>query len=165
MTAAEPSNDAITADRATPTNDAMPSRTAGAGLPPGHAFEAFDMRVVEVEGADWALEMDVTPKVVNGSGVLQGGLLATLIDMVAGTALLRGESPYERAATSELQMSFLDGARVGPVVAIAQVLRRGHRTAVVRVDVLDRGANDRHVATATLTFAVRGPRQTTSAEG
>jgi uncharacterized protein (TIGR00369 family) len=140
-----------------PSTHAVPSSegSSGPGLPEGHAFEAFEMRAVEVDGADWALEMDVTPKVVNGSGVLQGGLLATLVDMVAGGALLRGESPYERAATSDLQISFLDGARVGPVLATAHILRRGRRSSVVRVEVRDRGADDRHVATATLTFAVR----------
>jgi uncharacterized protein (TIGR00369 family) len=132
-------------------------RTDGAppGLAPGHAFEAFEMRTVEVAGTDCAMEMEVTPQVVNGSGVLQGGLLATLIDMVAGTALLRGPEPYASGATSELQISFLAGARVGPVLARAQVLRRGRRSAVVRVEVHDRGADDLHVATATLTFAVR----------
>jgi uncharacterized protein (TIGR00369 family) len=125
-------------------------------LVPGHAFDAFEIRTVEVAGTDWAMEMEVTPRVVNGSGVLQGGLLATLIDMVAGTALLRGEEPYLRGATSELQISFLAGARVGPVLATARVLRRGQRSAVVRVEVCDAGADDLHVATATLTFAVTG---------
>jgi uncharacterized protein (TIGR00369 family) len=129
---------------------------AAPGLPAGHAFEAFDLRVVEVEGADWAMELDVTPKVINSSGVLQGGLMATLVDMVAGIALLRGEAPYQRGSTSELQISYLDGARVGPVLARAHVLRRGRRSAVVRVEVHDRGADDLHVATATLTFAVSG---------
>ena len=33
------------------------------GLAPGHAFDAFDMRAVTVAGADWAMEMDVTPRV------------------------------------------------------------------------------------------------------
>ncbi len=132
-----------------------PSAGPAPGLVPGHAFDAFDMRTVEAAGADWAMEMDVTPRVVNGSGVLQGGLLATLVDMVAGTALLRGDEPYGRGATSELQISFLDGARVGPVVAAATVLRRGRHSAVVRVEVRDRGADDLHVATATVTFAVR----------
>jgi uncharacterized protein (TIGR00369 family) len=129
---------------------------ASLGLAPGHAFDAFDMRHVEVPGVDWAMEMEVTPRVINGSGVLQGGLLTTLIDMVAGTALLRGTVPYTSGATSELQVSFLAGARVGPVLATARVLRRGRRSAVVRVEAYDRGAGDLHVATATLTFAVRG---------
>ncbi len=124
----------------------------------GHAFDSFDWRDVEVEGADWAMEMEVTPRVVNSSGALQGGLLATLIDMVAGTSLLRGRSAYGRSATSELQVSFLAGARVGPVRATAHVLRRGGRSAVVRVDVHDLGADHLHVATATLTFSVRPTR-------
>ena len=121
----------------------------------GHTFDTLEWRDVEVEGADWAMEMEVTPRVVNSSGALQGGLLATLIDMAAGTSLLRGESAYGRSATSELQVSFLDEARVGPVRAAAHVLRRGRRSAVVRVDVHDLGADRLHVATATLTFAVR----------
>lgn len=125
------------------------------GLASGHAFESFNWRDVTVDGADWAMEMEITPKVVNSSGALQGGLLATLIDMVAGVSLLRGEDSYMRSATSEMQISFLDGARRGPVRAEAHVLRRGYRSAVVRVDVYDAGADDLHVAAATLNFAVK----------
>ncbi len=121
----------------------------------GHAFEALDWHELAVEGADWAIEMAVTPRVVNSSGVLQGGLLATLVDMVAGTALVRGRDPYVRSATTEMHISFLEAARQGPVVATAHVLRRGRRTAVVRVDVRDRSAEGILVATATLTFAVK----------
>jgi uncharacterized protein (TIGR00369 family) len=122
-------------------------------LAPGHAFEAFSWRDIAVEGADWAMEMEVTPRVVNSSGVLQGGLLATLIDMVAGVSIMRGENAYVRNATSEMQISFLAGARIGPVQAVAHILRRGRRTAVVRVDAHDVGADNLYVATATLTFA------------
>jgi uncharacterized protein (TIGR00369 family) len=125
------------------------------GLTPGHAFEAFDLRTVEVPGADWAMEMEVTPQVVNSSGVLQGGLLTTLVDLVAGTAIWRGAPVPQKGSTTELHVSFLAPARVGPVRATAHVLRRGRRSVVVRVDVHDRGADDLFVATSTLTFAVR----------
>ncbi len=54
-----------------------------------------------------------------------------------------------------MHVSFLEAAREGPVVATAHVLRRGRRTAVVRVDVRDRSAGEILVATATLSFAVR----------
>jgi uncharacterized protein (TIGR00369 family) len=124
-------------------------------LTPGHAFEAFDLRTVEVPGADWAMEMEVTPQVVNSSGVLQGGLLTTLVDLVAGTAIWRAGPAPLKGSTTELNVSFLAPARVGPVRATAHVLRWGKRSVVVRVDVHDRGAEDLFVATATLTFAVR----------
>jgi uncharacterized protein (TIGR00369 family) len=137
-------------------------------LTPGHAFEAFDLRTVEVPGADWAMEMEITPQVVNSSGVLQGGLLTTLVDLVAGTAIWRGATVPQKGgatvpqkgSTTELHVSFLAAARVGPVRATAHVLRRGKRSVVVRVDVHDRGADDLYVATATLTFAVRPPEGT-----
>ena len=96
-------------------------------LAPGHAFEAFDWRPVTQEGADWVMEMEVTPRVVNSSGALQGGLLATLIDSVAGMSLMpgvmEGDFPGPRPVTSEMQVSFLAAARVGPV--------RGRRTSCI----------------------------------
>jgi uncharacterized protein (TIGR00369 family) len=137
--------------------------TPGAPPAPGGTYSPSDSswgtlvgwREVEVEGADLALEMDVTPKVVNGSGAIQGGVLATLIDVVAGLSLTRGEHAYMRIGTSEMQISFLDGARIGPARAVAHILRRGGRNAVVRVDVHDLGADNLFVATATLTFSVK----------
>jgi uncharacterized protein (TIGR00369 family) len=144
---------------AAPDGQPATQTTARVELAASHAFEAFSWKDVVVDGADWAMEMEVTPRVVNSSGVLQGGLLATLIDMVAGVSLQRGEKAYLRNATSEMQVSFLAGARVGPVRAVAHILRRGRRSAVVRVDVHDLGADNLYVATSTLTFAVT-PRET-----
>jgi uncharacterized protein (TIGR00369 family) len=145
-----------------PTSDPSPADRQ-LSLAPGHAFEALDWRDVTVEGTDWAMEMEVTPRVLNSSGAVQGGLLATFIDMVAGTSLLRGAQPYQRSATSELQVSFLAGARVGPIRGEARILRRGRRSAVVRVDVRDVGADNLLVAAATLTFSVR-PAEPTGTE-
>jgi uncharacterized protein (TIGR00369 family) len=131
----------------------------GARLVPGHAFEAFEWRVVADEAADWVMEMEVTPRVVNSSGALQGGLLATLIDSVAGMSVMRDDPTGGRPVTSEMQVSYLAGARVGPVRATAQILHRGRRSAVVRVDVRDVGAGDLNIATGTLRFALVGPRE------
>ena len=125
------------------------------GATPGHVLGSFSWRYVPVDGADLAIDLDVTPEVMNGSGMLHGGFMATLIDVVAGTALFRGDDIYERSSTTEMQISFLDAARVGPVRAVAHVLRWGGRTAVVRVEAYDIGAENLHVATATLTFAVK----------
>jgi hypothetical protein len=106
--------------------------TIGRGLVPGHAFEAFDWQVVTEEGADLVMEMQITPKV-------------------------QGDAAGRRPATSEMQISFLAGARVGPVRAAAHVLRRGGRSVVVRVDVRDVGADDLLVAAGTLRFALGSP--------
>ena len=134
-------------------------------LADGHAFEAFEWRIVTEEGADWVMEMEITPRVVNSLGALQGGLLATLIDSVGGMALLQGNLTGPRHVTSELQVSFLAAARVGPVRAVAHILHRGRKSAVVRVDVRDVGADDLFVATGTLRFALMSGEAAGSARG
>jgi uncharacterized protein (TIGR00369 family) len=134
-------------------------------LAPGHAFEAFEWKAVTEEGADWVMEMEITPRVVNSLGALQGGLLATLIDTVGGMALLDGGLTGPRHVTSELQVSFLAAAKVGPVRAVAHILHRGGKSAVVRVDVRDVGADDLFVATGTLRFALMSGGAARSAGG
>ena len=120
-----------------------------------HALSALEITVIDVEGADWASTMEVTPRVVNSSGALQGGLLATLIDIMAGTALLHGPDGYDQTTTMDMHVTYHAGARIGPVLATAHVLRRGGRSASVRVEVIDLGADRLPVATGMLTFAAR----------
>jgi uncharacterized protein (TIGR00369 family) len=134
-------------------------------LAAGHAFEAFEWRAVTEEGADWVMEMEITPRVVNSLGALQGGLLATLIDSVGGMALLDEGLTGPRHVTSEMQVSYLAAAKVGPVRAVAHILHRGGKSAVVRVDVRDVGADDLFVATGTLRFALMSGGGAESARG
>jgi acyl-coenzyme A thioesterase PaaI-like protein len=122
---------------------------------PDHAIAAFEVRTVELEGADWASELQITPRVCNSSGVLQGGLLATMMDIAAGNALLHGPEPYDQTTTMDLHVSYHAGVRVGPARFAAFVLRRGGRSASVRVEVHDLGAGALHCATGLLTFAAR----------
>jgi uncharacterized protein (TIGR00369 family) len=127
----------------------------GRHLVPGHAFDSFTWRNVTVDDADFAMEMDVTDSVSNGTGSIQGGLLATLIDSVASMALLSGPEPYDQAVTTDLHVSYHAAAGVGPVLATGHVLRSGGRSASVRVEVVDLGAERAHVATGLLSFAAR----------
>jgi uncharacterized protein (TIGR00369 family) len=107
---------------------------------------------VPAAGADLAMEMKVTSRVVNGAGFLLGGMVASLADMVAGSLLMRSAPPGTRYVTSDLHIAFLSPARRGPVRAAARLLRQGGRSAVVRVELYDRGDEDRRVASATLSF-------------
>jgi hypothetical protein len=54
---------------------------------------------------------------------------------------------------------------VGPVRAVAHILHRGGKGAVVRVDVRDVGADDLFVATGTLRFALMSGGAGGSARG
>ena len=124
---------------------------------PEHLFAQLGMRDVVVEGTDLAMEMPTAPNLTNARGALQGGLIATLVDIVAGRAALQGLPSRESVATSDLTVHYLAPVLVGPARAEARVLRRGSRTVVVSVEVHDAGA-DRLAAVSTIAFSVLRPR-------
>jgi uncharacterized protein (TIGR00369 family) len=124
---------------------------------PEHLFAQLDMRDVEVEGAELAIEMATAPHLTNARGALQGGLIATLVDIVAGRLALEGLPSLESVATSDLTIHYLAPVLQGPAQARARVLRRGSRSVVVDVEVWDVAA-DRLAAKSTIAFAVLRPR-------
>ncbi|MDT7572515.1 MAG: hypothetical protein QOE05_2689 [Actinomycetota bacterium] len=122
-----------------------------------HFFSQLDMRDVEVDGVDLAMELATAPNLTNARGALQGGLIATLIDIVAGRVALQGLPSAESVATSDLTIHYLAPVLDGPAQARATVLRRGSRSVVVSVEVYDVAA-DRLAAVSTIAFAVLRPR-------
>jgi uncharacterized protein (TIGR00369 family) len=119
----------------------------------GHLLAELGMYDVPAEGCDLAMEIPLSPRVVNGRGGLQGGLLATLVDIVAGRAALASLPPGHSTATSDMNLHFMSAVTVGPARAEATVLRQGKRQCIVRVEVRDMG-RDVWAATATATFVV-----------
>jgi uncharacterized protein (TIGR00369 family) len=75
----------------------------------------------------------------------------TLIDVCGGLAATRALGSV-RCFTSDLTTHFLNGGKVGPVRAEANVLRCGRSSAVVEVRVIDVGADDRLMAVAMMTM-------------
>jgi uncharacterized protein (TIGR00369 family) len=118
-----------------------------------HLLGELEMRNVAPTVGQFAMEMAIGPRVVNNRGGLQGGLIATLVDVVAGGAALEGLPPGQSVATADLSLHFLSGVTVGPARAEATVLRRGRTKIVIRVDVYDAG-RDVLAAVSTATFAV-----------
>ncbi len=84
------------------------------------------------------------------AGSLEGGVVATLVDVAGATAAARAlRSPL--VATEHLSLSYLAPGRVGPFQATGTVLRRGRRDAVAEVHVTDTGHGDRLMAVALVT--------------
>jgi uncharacterized protein (TIGR00369 family) len=101
-----------------------------------HLLSRFQTRVVEVEGADLAVEIDVDETMTGPRGALQGGLLATLADIVGGRMAMEGLGDTSLVVTSDMTIHYL-----GPVKttahAVGHVLRRGRRAVVTRVEIYD----------------------------
>lgn len=122
--------------------------------PEHHFLAVLGMYDVEVpEGADLAMALPVHGRVTNPRGGLQGGLIATLIDVTAGRAALAAAGQNRGVPTSDMHIRFLSAVTVGPAVAVARVLRKGRTQIILQVDVRDEG-RDVLAATCTLAFSV-----------
>jgi uncharacterized protein (TIGR00369 family) len=122
-----------------------------------HLFEQLHMRDMPSSPGRLTIEMDVRPELSNTRGALQGGLVAVLIDVVAGRLALDNVPPGHGTATADMNVHFLAAINDGPAWAEARIIRMGRRSAVLQVEVFDLGA-DRLAATSTITFAILAPR-------
>lgn len=124
---------------------------------PGHLFAQLNFRDVEESDERMVIELDNRPDLTNRRGALQGGLVATLIDVAAGRLADRRVGPGRDVTTADMTVHFLAPVLDGPARAEATVVRAGRRLSVIAVDVID-VARDRLAARATLSFAVLDSR-------
>jgi acyl-coenzyme A thioesterase PaaI-like protein len=96
--------------------------------------------VVDPDGSGASLAVE--PYVRNSFGALNGGVLAGLIEMAATGA--------EGGVVRQFTVHYLRQATAGPVAARRRPLGPVGDLAAYRVDVADRGADDRHCAVATV---------------
>jgi uncharacterized protein (TIGR00369 family) len=120
---------------------------------PGHLLGQMGMRDVVETDERLIIEMDNRSDLTNVRGALQGGLVATLIDIAAGRLAGRHVGPDQDVTTADMNVHFLAPVVVGPARAEATIVRAGKRLIVTAVDVTDAG-RDRLAARSTLTFAV-----------
>jgi uncharacterized protein (TIGR00369 family) len=110
------------------------------------------LRMVRDNGNGEAVaEVDMRPDLVNNAGMLQGGIVATLIDCAGGMAASRATGSM-KTFTADMNVHFLAAGRIGPVRAVGTVLRQGKTSVVTDVRVYDVGNDDRLMTVATLTF-------------
>ncbi len=118
-----------------------------------HLLHQLNYRTVVETDARVVMEMDNRPDLVNVRGAIQGGLLATLIDIAAGILAGRHVGADQDVTTADLHINYLAPVVVGPARAEATIVRAGRRLIVTAVDVTDVG-RDRLACRATLSFAV-----------
>ena len=117
--------------------------------------ELFDqLGLCEVESSDGTvvMEMPVDERTVNTAGGLQGGLIATMVDVAAGQLASRVTPFGNGIATTDLFIRYLRPIKIGPARAVAKILRTGKRSVVVQVDIY-RGNDGEMSATGTVNFA------------
>jgi uncharacterized protein (TIGR00369 family) len=104
--------------------------------------DAAGVRVLdETEGV---VELDLQEYVRNSVGVLQGGMIAILSDTAGEMAA--GAEARRPMTTRDLTIQYLSQGKRGPFRTRARVVRATQDTALARVEVIDRGMEDRLIA-------------------
>ena len=122
----------------------------------GHLFGQLPFYDVVDTDETVVVDLHNRPDLVNIRGALQGGLVATLIDVAAGRLAIKYASTGAGAGTADMSIHFLAPVVEGPARATATLVRAGTRLIVIAVDVVDVAA-DRLAARATLSFVVMRP--------
>ncbi len=104
--------------------------------------EAAGVRVLD-EGAG-VVELEMKDYVRNSVRVLQGGMIAVLADTAGGMAA--GAAAQKQMTTKDLAIQYLSQGKKGPFQTRARVVRTTDDTALTRVEVIDRGVEDRVIA-------------------
>ncbi|WP_285907148.1 PaaI family thioesterase [Pseudodesulfovibrio pelocollis] len=93
---------------------------------PLFAFLGIEVEALMPERA--MLRLRAKPELVQGAGMIAGGILATLLDEAMAHAVLAGNAPREKTTTVDMNVSYLRPVEEGATLECeARVIKRGRR--------------------------------------
>jgi uncharacterized protein (TIGR00369 family) len=84
-----------------------------------------------------SVTLKVRPELLNGNGVMHGGVIASLADEAAWHAIRHHFEQDRRCTTTELKVNYLRPIGGKKAIGRAFLLRAGKTLCVVRVDIFD----------------------------
>jgi uncharacterized protein (TIGR00369 family) len=128
----------------------------GRAVPPAAALLGWELLSVDADAGTIEVAFAATDQFLNSAGVIQGGLVAAMLDATLGPALMATLGPGQFAPTTDLHVQFLRPARPGRLTGRGRVVRRGRDVAFLGGEL----ANDSGeiVAVATATAQIRAVR-------
>ena len=138
--------------RVGPFWDVMEGR---ADPPPAAALLSWELQSVDAAAGTIEVAFTASEQFLNPAGVVQGGLLAAMLDDTLGPALVATLGPGEFAPTVDLHVQFLSPARPGRLIGRGRIVRRTAGVGFLAGDLVDDSGSV--VATATATAVIREP--------
>jgi len=108
------------------------------------------MRLIDIRLDEAVLELEMRDDLRQPSGIMHGGVTATLIDTAMAYAVRTRLAPDEPTATIDLTIHYIRPHVEGPCRCIARVVRAGKRIFTVSADV--ENDSGKLIATAVSTY-------------
>jgi len=108
------------------------------------------MRLADLKSGEATLTMDMRDDLQQPSGILHGGVTATLIDTAMAFAMRTLVPPDQQTATIDLTVHYLRPHIEGTIECRARVVRAGKRIFTISADVF--GSEGKLIATAISTY-------------
>lgn len=115
---------------------------------------ALNTQLARVDLARGQVELHFEPgdTFLQGSGVVQGGAVAAMLDFAMAFAAFTQVGADQSVATANMNLAFLRAVPAGPLVAVGEVDRAGRSLVFTRARLLDR--QGRLLATGSSTLPV-----------
>ena len=95
------------------------------------------------------IECQLRPEIMNGAGMLHGGVTATLADSAVGIAIMRHFNGERRITTVEMKLNYLRPVVSNKIFAQARLRRIGNHLCIGQVDIFDAEKNLAGIAIVT----------------
>ena|SRR5689334_8898113 len=124
--------------------------------PPPASARLVNWRFIGLDGAGvLSCAFEATADFLNPAGVLQGGILAAMLDEAMGPVLAAVSREPAFTQTLEMKISYLRAAHAGTIYGEGRILHRGHSIVFLEGRLLN--SEREAVAIATATARVRLP--------
>ena len=119
----------------------------------------LNARLVSLDRAAGIARLTFNPgqEFVQGRGVVQGGIVSTMLDFAAAYAALATLPEGQTAATATITVNFQGAVKAGEVAASGIVERAGKRLIFVRAQIHGEGDRILAAATSVMTVLPDGP--------
>jgi uncharacterized protein (TIGR00369 family) len=106
-------------------------------VPPAARLLGREVISVDSQSGEVRLRFLARSDFTNRHGTVQGGMLAAMLDSATGNAMMASLPPDRTAVTTRLDTTFLKAATIGPITAIARLVRQDDRSAETEAELID----------------------------
>ncbi|HJJ30981.1 MAG TPA: PaaI family thioesterase [Methanocorpusculum sp.] len=131
-----------------------PEKITKVGAYANNTFMTLGIEPVSYGNSSAVLKMNVTEKLHNGAGVLQGGFYTILGDEAIALAVHAELADTENAATISETTEFLKGIKEGVVYAVAHITKKGRRVIFAEAEVREGSPEGKILSRTTASYLV-----------